>query len=116
MAFFLERTYLLIIAGLFLILHKLPLWGIFFQSKTQEDLLAVWIRCLFGSPTLYCLTGHWQMCWKLKEGGVNYVQFHEIYKGNSPEEKKNGATFKNLLPVNNCIYNFRGYLPRNESV
>lgn len=36
----LERIYLLIIAGLHLLLHKLSLGGIIFQSKEQEDILA----------------------------------------------------------------------------
>lgn len=33
------------------------------------------------------------MCWKFKEGGVNYVQFNERFKGNSPEEKKKWGNF-----------------------
>lgn len=65
------------------------------KKKTWEDLLAVWNKCLFDSPNTYCLTGHWQMVLKLKESGVDSLQFNERFKGNPPEEK-NGATFKNF--------------------
>lgn len=70
-----------------------PLGAYFFSQRHRTIYWLFEVDVYLVPQTLYCLTGHWQMRWKLKEGGVNYVQFNKRFKGNSPEEKKNGATF-----------------------